>query len=120
MAVARRTVLVVEDDDAIRLSLRAYLEKHGHTVLVASDGVGAIQHLIDSEISVIVTDYRMELLGGDYWVRFLKRFCSETPVYIISGFLPPDMDVPFPVLTKPFEYAELERLISQEGETELT
>lgn len=118
--MASQTILVVEDDDAIRLSLRDYLVNHGHQVLVASDGVGAIQHLIDSSVSVIVTDYRMDLLGGDYWVRFLERFCSETPVYIISGFLPPDIEVPFPVLTKPFDYGELERRISKEGGTEPT
>jgi len=98
--------------------LRDYLVAHGHEVLVASDGVGAIQHLIDSTVSVIVTDYRMELLGGDYWVRFLERFCSETPVYIISGFLPPEIRVPFPVLTKPFNYGELEQRISQGGGAE--
>ncbi|MBU8913138.1 MAG: response regulator [Spirochaetales bacterium] len=118
--MASQTILVVEDDDAIRLSLRDYLVAHGHQVLVASDGVGAIQHLIDSDISVIVTDYRMELLGGDYWVRFLDRFCSKIPIYVISGFLPPDMEVPFPVLPKPFDYGELERLVSQGEGTELT
>ncbi|MCK4514719.1 MAG: response regulator [Spirochaetaceae bacterium] len=116
--MASQTVLVVDDDDAVRLSLRDYLIEHGHQVLVASDGVGAIQHLIDSTISVIVTDYRMDLFGGDYWIRFLKRFCSGTPVYVISGFLPPEVEIPFPVLTKPFSYGELERRISQEGGTE--
>ncbi len=116
--MASQTILVVDDDDAVRLSLRDYLVEHGHRVLVASDGVGAIQHLIDNTVSVIVTDYRMDLLGGDYWVRFLKRFCSETPVYVISGFLPPEVEIPFPVLTKPFSYGELERRISQECGTE--
>jgi DNA-binding NtrC family response regulator len=110
--MASHTVLVVDDDDALRLSLRDFLTRHGHHVFVASDGVGAIQHLIDNEISVVVTDYRMDLFGGDYWVRFLKRFCSDITVYVISGYLPSDMDVPFPVLAKPFDYADLERLIA--------
>ena len=118
--MARQEVLVVDDDDGVRLSLRDYLVARGHQVFVASDGVGAIQHLIDSDISVIVTDYRMDLLGGDYWVRFLKRFCGGTPVYIISGFLPAEMEVPFPVLTKPFDYEELEKRISEGGRTEPT
>ncbi len=118
--MASHTILVVDDDDAIRLSLRNYLEACGYRVLVASDGVGAIQHLIDADVSVIVTDYRMDPLGGDYWVRFLKRFCSETPVYIISGYLPSDVAVPFPILTKPFDYGELEQRISQELGTKPT
>jgi len=106
-----QTVLVVDDEDSLRLSLRDYLQRRGHTVLVASDGVGAIEHLIDSRIDVIITDYRMDLFGGDYWVRFLRRFCSDIRVILISGFLPPGMDVPFPVVGKPFDYDELEQLI---------
>ena len=70
-------ILVVDDDDAIRLSLRDFLTNSGHDVLVASDGVGAIEHLIDSEISVIVTDSRMAPLGGDYWLRFLAKLSSN-------------------------------------------
>jgi len=107
-------VLVVDDEDAIRLSLRDYLEQHGYSVLVASDGVGAIQHLVDSAVDVIVTDYRMDLFGGDYWIRFLQRFCTDIPVYVISGYLPTEVDVPFPVVSKPFDYAQLERLIARE------
>ena len=32
-------ILVVEDEDSIRLTLRDYLKKKGHEVIVASDGV---------------------------------------------------------------------------------
>ena len=42
------TILIVEDEDAIRLTLRDYLRKKGFDVLVASDGVGAIKILLDS------------------------------------------------------------------------
>lgn len=102
-----RPVLVVDDDDAVRLSLRDFLTNSGLEVLVASDGVGAIQHLIDDDVAAIVTDYRMEPLGGDYWVRFLNRFCADTPVFVISGYLPEGIEIPYPVLTKPFNYADL-------------
>jgi two-component system, cell cycle response regulator CpdR len=115
--MASQTVLVVDDDDAIRLSLRDFLVERGHRVFVASDGVGAIRHLIDHEISVVVTDYRMELFGGDYWVRFLGRFCGQIAVFVISGYLPADMNIPFPLLTKPFDYADLEQMISSGGGT---
>ena len=72
MADRQATVLLVEDEDAIRLTLRDYLERKRYRVRVASDGVGAIKHLLDGSVDVIVTDYRMEVLGGDYWVRFLQ------------------------------------------------
>jgi CheY-like chemotaxis protein len=112
MADEQRSVLVVEDEDAIRLTLRDYLEKRGYRVLVASDGVGAIKQLLDHEVDVIVTDYRMDVLGGDYWVKFLQKYCSDKRIIITSGFLRPEFNIPFDVLYKPFDYADLEESIA--------
>jgi DNA-binding NtrC family response regulator len=113
MVEPKGRVLLVEDEDSIRLSLRDFLKRKGYRVSAASDGVGAIQILLDSEIDIIVTDYRMDLLGGDYWIRFLKRFCPNMDVVITSGFLKPDFQIPYRVLLKPFDYAELEAILSQ-------
>ena len=104
-------ILIVEDEDPIRLTLRDYLKKKGHEVVVASDGVGAIKQILDREVDFIITDYRMDLLGGDYWIRFLKDFCGSRRIIITSGFLQPEFPIPFPVVYKPFEYADLEALI---------
>jgi len=104
-------VLLVEDEDAIRLSLRDYLKLKGYEVLVASDGVGAIKLLLDHKVDLVVTDYRMDILGGDYWIRFLERFCPELDVIITSGFLKPDFVIPFEVMYKPFDYVELEQRV---------
>jgi CheY-like chemotaxis protein len=104
-------ILVVEDEDSIRLTLRDFLKKRGHTVMVASDGVGAIKQLLDHEVDVIVSDYRMDLLGGDYWIRFLQRYCPGKKTIITSGFLKPEFPIDFPVVYKPFDYAELETMI---------
>ncbi len=106
-------ILLVEDEDAIRLTLRDYLKNKGYAVSVASDGVGAIKLLLDQDFDLIVTDYRMEILGGDYWVRFLRRFCPQLPVIMTSGYLKPEITIPYEVLFKPFDYVELELLIAQ-------
>ncbi len=107
------TILIVEDEDAIRLTLRDYLRKKGHEVIVASDGVGAIKQLLDNEVQIIITDYRMDVLGGDYWIKFLQRYCPDKLVVITSGFLRPDFFIPFEVIYKPFDYSELEERIRQ-------
>jgi CheY-like chemotaxis protein len=104
-------VLIVEDEDSIRLTLRDYLKRKGHEVIVASDGVGAIKQILDHPVDLIVTDYRMDILGGDYWLRFLREFCADKKVIITSGFLQPEFPIPFPVVYKPYDYAELEALI---------
>ncbi len=107
------TILVVEDEDAIRLTLRDYLRRKGYEVLVASDGVGAIKQLLDYEVALVVTDYRMDILGGDYWIKFLRKYCPDKHVIITSGFLKPEFEIPYEVVNKPFDYADLERRIRE-------
>ena len=102
------SLLVVEDDDAIRIPLKSFLTRAGFSVHVASDGVGAIKHLLDHPVDAIVTDYRMDILGGDYWVRFLERFCAGQKVLITSGFLKSELPVPFELITKPYSFSSLE------------
>jgi CheY-like chemotaxis protein len=111
VSAAGPVILVVEDEDSIRLTLRDYLRKKGHEVIVASDGVGAIKQILDHPVSLVVTDYRMDIFGGDYWIRFLHEFCPSKKVIITSGFLQPEFPIPFPVVYKPYDYAELESLI---------
>lgn len=101
-------ILIVEDEDSIRIPLKDYLTRVGFSVLVASDGVGAIKHILDHTIAAIITDYRMDILGGDYWVRFLSKFCPDQRVLLTSGFLKSDLPLPFDVLTKPYSFLELE------------
>ncbi len=110
----KASILIVEDEDSIRLTLRDYLKKKGYQLYVASDGVGALKIILDHDIDIIVTDYRMSVLGGDYWIKFLEQFCSDKRVLITSGFLKPEFSIPFPVIYKPFDYAELEQRIAEE------
>lgn len=113
-----RRILIVEDEDAIRLTLRDFLRKRGFDVRVASDGVGAIRQLLDSDVEIIVSDYRMDVLGGDYWIRFLKKYCSEKRIIVTSGFVKPEFAIPFEVVYKPFEYSKLVDLINSERKKE--
>lgn len=106
-------ILLVEDEDSIRIPLKDYLTGLGFSVWVASDGVGAIKHILDHPIDLIITDYRMDILGGDYWVRFLQRFCTGTKVLLTSGFLKSDLPLPFEILTKPYTFAELEAKVRE-------
>jgi DNA-binding response OmpR family regulator len=109
-------ILIVEDEDSIRLTLRDYLKQKGYQVIVASDGVGALKQLLDNNVDLIVTDYRMDILGGDYWIRLLKKYCADKRIIITSGFLQPNIHIPFKVFYKPFDYAELEKEIAKELE----
>ena len=55
----------------------------------------------------IVSDYRMDVFGGEYWIRFLERFFPNDKIIITSGFLRPEFSIPFEVMYKPFDFATL-------------
>ena len=107
-------ILIVEDEDAIRLTFKDYLQEYGFDVLVASDGVGAIKQILDHDVSIIVTDYRMSGFGGEYWIRFLARYCADKKIIVTSGFLRPEFPIPFEVVYKPFQYGDIIKMIQSE------
>ena len=98
------SLLLVEDDDEVRLSLRDYLSSRGHSVFVASDGIGAIKQLTDQEFDLVITDFRLEQFGGGEFIRFLRKFCPSLPVIVISGYLEDEPSLPYPYIAKPFDY----------------
>jgi len=106
-------ILIVEDDDDLRLTLREYLGALGYEALVAADGVSAVKHLLDSDIDLIITDYRMDVFGGDYWIRFLERYCAHISIILTSGFLRERDDLPFELLEKPFDYSILADMVKR-------
>ncbi|MBN2051563.1 MAG: response regulator, partial [Spirochaetales bacterium] len=67
----------------------------------------ALKHILDAKIDLIISDYRMDVLGGDYWMRFLQRFCSDIKVIVTSGFLKGHKNLPFELIEKPFDYVLL-------------
>jgi DNA-binding NtrC family response regulator len=106
-------ILIVDDEDAIRLSMRDYLSRKGYKILVASEGVGAIKMLIDNDVDLIITDYKMDLFGGEYWVKFLNKFCPHLKVIVTSGYLSPDIALSYPILYKPFKYSEMHETVQK-------
>ena len=106
-ADSRLAVLLVEDDEQVRLGTKRFLQSKGMDTIVASDGLAAIKVLLDEKVDVIVTDYKMQVLGGDYWIRFLQKHYGDKKIIVVTGFLESDVSLPFPVVYKPFEYGKL-------------
>jgi CheY-like chemotaxis protein len=110
------TILVVEDDVAIRRATRRALESHGYNVLTAADGEEAlheVRRLDPTGIDLIITDLVMPKLGGRQLYEALSAAGVETSVMFASGYSKRDIqecaaieeDVPF--LHKPWTLAEL-------------
>ena len=85
------TILLVEDEDALRLLAESELTKRGYHVLTAVDGEEALsiyqQH--SSEISLVVTDMGLPKLDGEHLFISLRNLDKNLKVMVASGFLEP-------------------------------
>lgn len=79
------SILVVDDDDAARVALGELLKEEGFSVLLASDGIEALEQLTIHAPDLILSDLDMPRLNGEELVTTLKNQKSHIPVIVITG-----------------------------------
>ena len=91
---ANGTVLLVEDEDAVRLATRRMLERQGYVVLEARHGAEALAlwHTHRSTIDAVVTDLRMPEMSGIQLVATLRQEQPQLPVVYMSGYSDETLD----------------------------
>lgn len=114
--MASKMILVVEDDSCIREILKLMLESLGHRVVVANNGLGALDLVAQGlQFDVLFTDLNMpRLRGDDLIVRLRELGFSRQPMFIVTGdcTYEPMPEQAIKCLYKPFRAADLERLLS--------
>jgi two-component system cell cycle sensor histidine kinase/response regulator CckA len=82
------TILLVEDEDAVRAFAVRALQGRGYTVLDAASPGAAIDLMRDNleQISLIVTDVQMPEMDGPTMVIELKKMKPDVPVVFMSGY----------------------------------
>ena len=110
---AKHRVLVVDDDKAVRESLRRSLEFNGYAVSLAHDGAEALASIGSARPDVVVMDVMMPRLGGLETTRALRAAANDVPVLVLTardavGDRVEGLDAGADdYLTKPFALAEL-------------
>ena len=79
------TVLLVDDDAMVRLSVAAFLEDSGYQVEQASDGASALAAFERNPPSLIITDLKMPRMDGLTLLRQIAAAPSPVPVIVMSG-----------------------------------
>ena len=81
------SVLLAEDDRALRRLLEVVLERAGYQVVSASDGLEAMKLVLTTSIDVVVTDEIMPNLSGHEFCRFLRNSptLSHLPIILLSA-----------------------------------
>jgi CheY-like chemotaxis protein len=81
----KKSVLVVDDDTAVRQSVRKVLEGAGYEVAAASDGEEAVVQFVPEQIDLVLLDLNLPLQSGwDVFERLTTRY-PFVPVIIITG-----------------------------------
>jgi CheY-like chemotaxis protein len=83
------TILVVEDESAVLVLMRKILQQHGYQVLVASNGVEAINRWNEhyGTLALLLTDLVMpEGISGQDLARILRSKQPDLKVVFISGY----------------------------------
>lgn len=78
-------VLVVDDDRAVRESLRRSLEFNGYVVTLATDGADALAQIIATSPDVVVMDVMMPRLDGLEATKALRNAGNDVPILILTA-----------------------------------
>ncbi len=117
------TILIVEDEDLIRMSLKTRLERSGFRVLDAATGEEGLKLLEDRYIDLVLLDYKLPDLDG---LEILRRIRGKHPgqvTIMMTAFSTVDTVVEamqqgaYTYVKKPFEFPEMLEHIKRGLET---
>ncbi|ETD72530.1 LuxR family transcriptional regulator [Pelistega indica] len=118
MTNSSSTIYIVDDDDAVRDSLRFLLETNGHEVLTFASGEEFLEKYDPTIVSILITDVRMPGMTGLQLQEELNARKANIPIVFITGH----GNVPMVVNTmkkgavdfieKPFNLADIQEVIS--------
>jgi CheY-like chemotaxis protein len=88
----KSTILVVEDNDFVRMQIVSYLKAADYNILEASDGDAALTIMgTNNQILLAIVDVRMEPVGGFEFIKVLRSRDIKTPVVLVTGDQTPDL-----------------------------
>ena len=109
----KKNVLLVEDDDCLRSSLRLILENSDHVVEGAPDGKVALRILQQKKFDAIILDDNLPFIQGTELLGLIRINNPEVKIIIMSGLFNAEgikkireqgADV---IIEKPFEFKTL-------------
>ena len=115
-------IIVIDDNDPARGTMRRVLEKAGHQVLEANDGEAGLKLLAETGVTLVITDIFMPGQDGIVTLRRIKKEFPGVRVIAVSGGdatgridLRRDAELlgAARTLRKPFAPAELRRAVEE-------
>jgi len=89
---AEHKILVVEDNDFVRMQIVQFLKQESYEVAEATDGREALAEISENGgYSLAIVDVRMEPIDGFEFLRSLRGAEIKTPVILVTGDQNPDL-----------------------------
>jgi two-component system response regulator PilR (NtrC family) len=113
------TVLVVDDEQAMREFLAVLLEKHGHSVITACDGEQALRMVGEQPLDLVISDVRMPKVDGIALLAGIRAQHPHLPVILVTAYASSDSTIQAmqlgadDYLTKPFRLDELRLVVEK-------
>jgi DNA-binding NtrC family response regulator len=110
-------ILVVDDEEIVRESLKAWLEKDGYGVVAAASGNEALQRMLAEPAAILLVDLKMPGMDGLQLLAEVKKVQPEAVVVIMTAYATVDTavtamkDGAHDYLIKPFEPEELSHML---------
>jgi CheY-like chemotaxis protein len=92
----KNKILVVEDNDFVRMQIVRYLGQTGAEIIEASQGDQAFdfmkqQHIKRDPVTLAIVDVRMEPVDGFEFIKSIRGLDMDTPVILVTGDNNPDL-----------------------------
>jgi two-component system response regulator PilR (NtrC family) len=82
----KSSVLVVDDEEALRTVLSGELANEGYEVKAAADGDEAISEVEKSPFDLVLLDIKMPRMSGFEVLKYIKVNHAKTKVVMLTGF----------------------------------
>jgi CheY-like chemotaxis protein len=118
------SVLLVDDEYAVRMAIHRYLARRGWNVMEAADGATAraiLEPGVGLDFDLVICDLHMPRLSGRGLYEWLARTRPDAALKVVfstGGVLSPEVaeflcEAGRPLLPKPFELSELASIVEQ-------
>ena len=82
----KKSVLVVDDEESIRISLKRMLEKENYQVETADNGLMALKKLVTHHYDLVLTDIKMDDISGIKLLQNIKIKYLNVLVVLMTGY----------------------------------